>query len=303
MLGHHVVTKYVPFPKVTHYAQKTGAQCIQVFLKDPQNRRDTGPSNHVLQKLRQDLEKANIQCLVHASFLLNFCQDPTSAIHQNALNSLWHDMQKAQILGAMGVVVHMGKNTKTMKISEEKAIENYVQGIRSVLLMCQVQEITTPIIFETGAGQGTEVCTSIPCLANLYHQFTLDEQARIGFCIDTCHIFAAGADISTPEGVQAFFAEFDELIGLDNVTCIHLNDSKKELNCRVDRHADIGHGCIAIEGLKSFVQFCHQQNWPMVLETPCDSGCKHVEQMELVRSWYYNNKNNNETIEQQLLAS
>lgn len=171
-------------------------------------------------------------------------------------------------------------------MNERVAIQNYVNGIKNVLKKTPDESV---IIFETGAGQGTEVCTKIPELGYLYQRFTDGEKRRIKFCIDTCHVFAAGYDLSNDHYVKVFDLIINTHLLWKNVICIHLNDSKCPLDSRKDRHADLTTGHIKKDGLKKFVEICYERGVPMVLETPCDTELDRKKQIKMVKEWL--NKN------------
>jgi deoxyribonuclease-4 len=211
--------------------------------------------------------------------MLNFCNPEDSQKHKSAIKILTNDLMDSIIIGAIGVVVHMGKK---LDMDENVAIDNYVKGIKTVLNQTPKESI---IILETGAGQGTEICTSIFNLGKLYRRFTKGEQQRIKFCIDTCHIFAAGYNIGHINYVNLFCNLIKTHLSWDNIACIHLNDSECILDSRKDRHANIGNGCIKLKGLKKFTQICGNKGIPIVLETPCSGDDKNNE-IKLIKSWF-----------------
>jgi len=129
-------------------------------------------------------------------------------------------------------------------------------------------------------------------LSGIYWSMEESERARIKFCIDTCHIWATGYDISTEKKVKKFYKTFDKLIGIDRIACIHLNDSKTGLESCVDRHTDLGLGFIGETGLKAFVIEAHKHNIPLIMETPLEhinpETNKHItttEELKKVRGW------------------
>ena len=135
------------------------------------------------------------------------------------------------------------------------------------------------ILIETGAGQGTQICTTIKEIAKFYKKFNKlpkDYRDRIGLCFDTCHMFASGYDLTTPDKIDQLINQWDELIGWENVKLIHLNDSKNPLGSKVDRHASIGSGQIGKEGLGYFYQQMYLRKIPVVLETPSE---KHKQEL------------------------
>lgn len=258
---------------------KIGCNFCQMFLSCPTKYKQEKCSDEALNMIKNVLIENNVKVVVHASFMLNFCNPCDNFKHKSAVKLLINDLKNSVKIGAIGVVIHMGKR---LKMNKDVAIENYVKGIKNVLKNTPKESI---IIFETGAGQGTEVCTDIESLGKLYHMFTEEEKLRIKICIDTCHVFSAGYDIGNEEYVDTFCELIENNLGWNNVLCIHLNDSKCEVNCKKDRHADISKGYIDTIGLKKFVKFCYQKNIPMVLETPCDTDISNKQQINLVKSW------------------
>lgn len=248
----------------------------QVFLENENKK--LRQSHKDLMKVGNELKEKNMKIVVHGSFMLNFCHPHTSNIHNNALRLLITDLRESILLNAIGVIVHMGKK---IDMSEEVAIDNYVRGIKTAL---KFSPPSSTIIFETGAGQGTEICTSIYELGKLYRRFTKEEQKRIKFCIDTCHVYVTGCDLSSQKYIDLFCFMLDVHLGWENIVCIHLNDSKCTINNKKDRHADLGHGFIKLSGLQKFIKICYEKNIPIVLETPCDVlDKKH--QIDLVKNW------------------
>lgn len=261
------------------YAEKIDANFYQIFLSSPQQYSGPRQSLQNLNRLKQKLDEKNIKIVVHANFMLNFCNDPSSSICVNAIKNLVNDLKESVIIGAIGVIVHMGKK---LTMDRETALNNYVKGIKLAL---QLSPPNSTLIFETGAGVGTEICTPLHELGNLRKMFTEEEQKRIKFCIDTCHVFSAGYNIGHEKYVEILDKYIDLWLGWEHVICIHLNDSKKPLKSKKDNHADIGKGLIKTDGLKRFVQICVDKSIPIVLETPCEEGFNDADQIKLIRSW------------------
>lgn len=276
-VGHHINT-YHGFISSVNYAKSIGANLFQIFLSSPRSYKVKPHTDEELNQLAEQLKLNNMKIVVHGNYMLNFCNDISSDIHQKAIKSLCQDLTESAKINALGVVIHMGKK---LKLDENVAINNYVLGIKKVLSL--TKNTNSTIILETGAGVGTEVCTMIPDLKSLYDKFTDREKQRIKFCIDTCHVFSAGYDL----GDENYIDEFDKLIQnsltWDKISCIHLNDSKNCCNSRKDNHEDITQGFIK-NGLKKFVKLCSKYNIPIVLETPCDNITKE-NQIKLVKKW------------------
>ena len=300
LIGAHIGTTKGFVSTVTH-AQKIGCRIYQMFLGSPKTTKHARKKIKDLYEIRDLSIANNIKIVIHASYTLNFCNPEDSETHKNAVQSLINNLLDADILQTLGVVVHMGKNVKKLNLTHKEALFNYVSGIRNILV--QTTETNQKILFETGASQGTEICSTIEGISELYEQFTEKEKERIGFCIDTCHIFATGYDISTLEGVDDFYNKFNKLVGWDNVVCVHFNDSLGKCDSHVDRHGDIGRGEIGLPGLNKFAKLCWGTKKPMILETKCfyydDKGCiekdetkwndcirfTHKDQIDMMKGW------------------
>ncbi len=277
-IGSNINTKW-GFVSSAKYANKIGANFYQIFLASPHQYKNKRHSDSELLELKNELDKYSIKIVIHASYMLNFCNPCNSFKHKSAIRLLEEDLKESSKLGAIGVIVHMGKS---LDMDEEDAISNFVKGVQETL---KNTPNDSTIIFETGAGQGTEICTDIIELGKLYRRFTNKERKRIKFCIDTCHVFSAGYDLGNKEYVDIFCDLVECNLSWDNIACIHLNDSKCPLDCRKDRHADITKGFINSKGLKKFVKICYEKSMPMILETPCDTSLGRCDQIRLIKSW------------------
>lgn len=280
-VGHTLGTRH-GFLTTVDYAQKIGANFFQIFLSSPHQYNGKRRTEDELIELKRKLVEANIGIVVHANYMLNYCNPTNSYKHTQAIKLLVADLKESVKIGAVGVVIHMGKK---LDMDEDVAINNYVSGVRSALKQTSKGEYkSSVVILETGAGQGSEVCTNIFDLSKLYRTFTKKERERIKICLDTCHIFAAGEDIGHEDYVDIYCGLVDTLLGWDNIAVIHLNDSKCVANSCKDRHADLGKGHIKIDGLKKFTQTCFTKGVPVVLETPCDK-IKKDKQIQMVKDW------------------
>lgn len=279
LIGRHINTSH-GFVSSASYAHSLGANVYQIFLGSPRTYSPKQHSTQELQDLRDNIIIHNLTLVVHANHMLNFCNPVDSFKHTAAIKLLVQDLKDSVKINAIGVVIHMGKK---LTMNEDVAINNYVLGVKNALK--QTPDNST-VILETGAGVGTEVCTSIIDLSKLYNRFTKEERKRIKFCIDTCHVFSAGYDLGSPTYVDVFWELVKLKLGWNNVACIHLNDSKCCLDSKKDRHGDITKEYINKKGLKKFVRKCYKKSIPMILETPCDKLNKKI-QIDLVKKWCY----------------
>uniref|UniRef100_A0A6C0LR63 Xylose isomerase-like TIM barrel domain-containing protein n=1 Tax=viral metagenome TaxID=1070528 RepID=A0A6C0LR63_9ZZZZ len=244
-----------------------------------------------LKKFREELDRNKMKLVIHGSYTINLCHPTNSKSFLTSIKSLVQDLNASSIIGerCLGVIIHMGKNIKKNGITDAEAISNYIYGLKETIMMSPKE---TTIILETGASQGTEVGSKLEDLSKIFWRLNEDEQLRVKFCIDTCHIYATGYDISTISNVKDFFDRFDNLIGINKIACIHYNDSKVKLGSHIDRHADIGFGFIPEIGLKEVAKIANKYKIPLIMETPLDSvnpktneDISFQEQLSKIKFW------------------
>lgn len=216
-----------------------------------------------IQKTLEEISKRNIRIVVHYSYSINIAH-PWSASDW-WIQQLILEIKKAAHIGAFGIVIHTGKS---MRHSTSTGINNMFSSL--IYVHRETADLDIKILIETPAGQGTELLTDIQDFAKFIKKFSMAEDInnRFGICIDTCHVYAAGNDISTLKGIEHLFKTISDEVGLQKIKLIHLNNSKGELGSRVDRHARIVEGVIPIESMKIIIKFVNRLGIPMVLETP-----------------------------------
>lgn len=267
-IGCHV--SYNDIKEVPKYAKSIGCDMVQIFFGNPQQVVLKRKKEKDLIELSHQLANYKMKLLIHGSYAINLAHPVGTGRYNASVNAIVKDLEMIAIIGkrCMGLIIHMGKNVPACGIDANEAIKNYISGLKAALARSSPD---TKIILETGASQGNEVGSRLESLSLIYWSLTTEERERIRFCIDTCHIWASGYDISTPGKVKIYFDLFDKLIGKDKIVCIHFNDSKTPLNSHVDRHADIGYGYIPLTGLKAVVKYAYKNKIPILLETPLDS--------------------------------
>jgi len=289
-VGRHINTSH-GFITAPWYAECLGCTIMQIFLGAPQRILSKAKQKDDLVNFGKELEKRNLVMVVHGSYTINLCHPSKSKKFIASVKSLVQDLTSTAYIGpkCLGVIIHMGKNISENKLSDDDALNNYVYGLQKAL---KLSPNSTNIILETGASQGSEIASKIDGLSEIYWKLGEDERKRIMFCIDTCHIWATGYDISSPVGVKRFFKEFDNKIGIEKIACIHFNDSKTILESCVDRHADLGYGYIKELGLKTIALFAKKNDIPLIMETPLDAINKKTnkevtfeEEFYKVKSW------------------
>ena len=263
--------------KETH---KMGCNAFQIFAKSPQSTRYKCKfKDEEIEKVNEFLDEHTIEIVCHSSYMLNFAKPPSEI--QWAIDSLVEDMKIMEKLDGIGCVIHMGKQCKMP--SEDECLENKIKGLTAAL---DASPEKVKLILETAAGQGSELCVSIEKLGKLYHMFPEEYKKRIGFCVDTCHIFAAGYDCRTEDTVNEFLELWDKEIGTEHIVLIHMNDSKDVCGAKKDRHESISAGQIGnrdLSGFKRWISFAKENEIPVILETPGTIDKK--DEVEMIKSW------------------
>jgi deoxyribonuclease-4 len=175
------------------------------------------------------------------------------------------------------LIYHVGKS---LKLDPDEAYEILISNLKTVLHM--TKSFSVPLLLENCAGQGSELGSKLDDIAKIMK--AVEEPKRLKVCIDTCHAFAAGYDISTSRAVSKFMKEIDKTIGLNKVVCFHFNDSKNGLAKPVDRHENLGKGKIGNDGLIAVAKFAARKDIPLILETPLIKN-SHKKDLQVLRGW------------------
>jgi deoxyribonuclease IV len=202
--------------------------------------------------------------VAHASYLINL-GTAAPALRARSIQAFGDELDRAETLGLLGVVVHPGASTGG---SEEHGLDLVADAVRAVL--DRRGGGRTHVILEHTAGQGTSLGWRFEQLARVLDR--LKGHPRVGICLDTCHLFAAGYDLASAAGYRQTFDEFDRLIGFRRLEVLHLNDSRRPLGSRLDRHEHIGKGEIGLEAFGRLLNDRRLAGLPMVLETPKSGG-------------------------------
>jgi apurinic endonuclease APN1 len=237
------------------YTVSLGASATQIFLGSNQSsslKTKQSLTKQDKDEIKQYIKTHNLYVSIHAIYLLNFCSfPPTSGRIKYAQDNLIYDMNVGEQIGAKCVVLHIGVKKD---LDRETAYKNMANNVLHILNKTKETAHNIRLLLETPAGSGTQIATTTPELAELYNLIlkhsvdyglsTKELKRRLGFCIDTAHIFSSGYAIRMPEGMNKYLDEFDKLIGLNKVGLIHLNDSKADLASHRDIHEGIGDGYI-----------------------------------------------------------
>ncbi len=238
-----------------------GCGVIQLFTQNSNQWRGKMPTDSDVALFRERWLEAGLREIVsHDIYLVNLGAAP-GEVREKSLAAFREEMERCSRLGIAKIVMHPGSH---LGAGEETGISRIVEAFD--LLFTAAPEYEGKILLETTAGQGTNLGYRFEHLKAIIDGSAFPD--RFAVCLDTCHIFAAGYDITTEEGYQGVFAEFDRIIGLDRLHCFHLNDSKKGLGCRVDRHEQIGQGSMGLSGFRSLMNDPRFTAIPKILETP-----------------------------------
>jgi deoxyribonuclease-4 len=244
-------------------AESFGCDAVQVFTQSPRMWRPTNhdPANFELFKERA-LEAEIEATFCHALYLANLAS-PDDTIYDKSVATLRNTMEVACAIDADGVVFHVGSH---LGAGFEAGLERAVPALRQVLELCSER---TWLLVENSAGAGGTIGRSIEELAVLID--ALDGHPRLGICLDSCHLYVSGWDVTDPDTVDALVAEVDDRIGLDRLRALHANDSKAPLGSNRDRHDNVGDGLMRT-GLGAFLAHPAFDELPALLEVPGRGG-------------------------------
>jgi deoxyribonuclease-4 len=258
LIGAHV-SPAGGLPKAIARGVERGCSAIQIFNQSPRMWRATVYRDEDVAAFREAMSDSPIDAvLIHAVYLLN-CASEDPDIRSKSLASLTHSLRAGQAIGAAGVVLHPG-SAKTGHVGE--AIERAAATISEALQESEGCELH----LENTAGAGGTLGRSIDELAALVEGAGGD--ARLGVCLDSCHLFASGYDIRTPREMASVLRQCTRKLGRGRVRSLHLNDSQTPLGSNRDRHANLGEGELGEDGCSAFLSAPALQKLPCVLETP-----------------------------------
>ena len=249
--------------KALENAHAFGMDSVQLFAQSPRTWRfpDHDPAD--LEAFRARREELGIGAVaIHAVYLLNLASTKAD-FYEKSVDTLSKTVDAACAIGAEAVVFHVGSHQGA---GFDAGLERVVPALAQALGRC---DDTTWLCMENTAGAGDTIGRSLEELAALYE--ALDHHPRLGVCLDSCHLFASGYDVTDPDALDEVVTQLDALIGLDRLRVLHVNDSKTPLGSNRDRHDNIGEGLIG-EGLGVFLAHPRLQGLPAVLEVPGKDG-------------------------------
>ena len=235
-------------------------EALQIFTKNA-SQWDAAPLvPDEVRAFRRGVEKAELTPVVsHASYLINLAT-AVPKLRAQSINTFIDELDRADSLGLLGVVIHPGTCTSG---TEDEGLHRIAQAIRQALQ--KRPNLNTMVLLEHTAGQGRTLGYKFEHLATILKE--LNGSPKIGICLDTCHLLAAGYDIASASGYQKTFSSFKKLIGIDRLRVFHGNDSKKPCGSRVDRHQHIGDGFLGLEPFKHLLTDQNFSHLAMLIET------------------------------------
>ena len=256
--------------------QEVGCDAIQIFTKNS-NRWQAKPlTSSEITAFREACTTTEIAPVIaHSAYLINLAA-PDEALYEKSMRAFLDELQRCAVLGIPYLVIHPGAH---MGLGEEQGLKRVAAAISRVHRDTPTMPVM--ITLEVTAGQGSTLAYKFEHFATILEQ--VDEPDRLGFCLDTCHLLAAGYDFRTRQGYESMMDAWDDLIGIERLRVIHLNDSKKGLGSRVDRHEHIGQGHIGTQGFEFWLNDRRLAGLPMVLETPKEDDAD-VRNLAMLRS-------------------
>lgn len=250
--------------KAIDEAVKINTNSVQIFTKSPRSWKKKNITEKEIKKTKEKRKKYGIKKLVvHSSYLVNLAS-PDEDLYEKSIQELKEDYYQAGLLDADFYVFHPGNYVKS---SKKEGIKRIIDAVKEVL---NEVDNNTKLLIENTSGAGTEIGSNLDELKNIMDN--VDNYKRMGLCLDLCHLFAAGYNISKKEGIEDLIEKVENKIGLKHLELIHLNDSEFGLGANKDRHAHIGEGKIGLDNFKYIINYENLKDLLFIIETPPFDG-------------------------------
>jgi deoxyribonuclease-4 len=248
-------------------ARDVGCDCLQVFVKNQRQWKAEPISKQDIRTWQQTKTESPIAPVIaHDSYLINLAS-PDELIWKKSIDAFVEELHRCRQLEIPWLVAHPGSHRGR---GEDWGIQRIADALD--IIHRRTNDFPVKTVLETTAGQGTALGYCFQHLAEIIDKTKNSD--RLAICFDTCHVFAAGYDLTTPQDYIAVINEFEQVLGFEKLVCFHLNDSKKPLGSRVDRHEAIGQGQMGHEPFRLLVNDQHFFSIPMIIETPKGTGDK-----------------------------
>lgn len=265
-------------PNALLQGQTIGATTIQFFTSSQKRWQGRDIKEEEVQLWQESLQATEIKKVMsHDSYLINL-GSPDPELHAKSLDAFKEELKRCHLFNVTYLNFHPGAATKGG--NDVDCIDKIISSLES--LSDFIHQGDTRLLLETTAGQGSSVGHRFDQIGYIVKK--LHQKIPIGVCMDTCHIFAAGYDIRTKQGWEETLKEFDKEVGLRHLYALHVNDSKKPLGSRADRHAPLGEGHIGLEAFKVMMQHPDLRELPKYLETP-DGPPLWVKEIQMLREF------------------
>jgi deoxyribonuclease-4 len=246
------------------YAEEIGAEALQVFVSNPRGWKQSAGDPLADGRFAGHCDDRRMPVFVHAPYLVNLAS-PTDVTRERSADAVRHSLTRGRRICARGVVVHAGSTV------DGGARDVGLKQLREHLLpiLDELSDDDPRVLVEPTAGGGQPIASTVQDLEPLFE--ALDRHPRLGICLDSCHLFASGTDVTDPDALDALLDDVDREIGLDRLRALHVNDSKAPLGSNRDRHENIGEGLLG-DKLGVFLSNDRLQGLPAVLEVPGQDG-------------------------------
>ena len=262
LIGGHV-SPAGGLPRALERGEERGCEAIQFFNQSPRAWRPTRYGDDDVTDFRERLAAGPVRAVViHAVYLIN-CASNEKEVREKSLASLVHALRTGDRIGAAGVVLHPGSQ-------KGEPLEESLDRVGAALRHALGESDACPLLLEDTAGAGGTLGRSFEELADLIERGGGDP--RLGVCLDCCHLLASGFDIRTSAGLDAVMDDFERVVGLERLRCVHVNDSKMPLGSNRDRHENLPDGELGREGLAAFLSEPRFEGLPALLEVPGPDG-------------------------------
>jgi len=250
--------------KAIDKAEALKINALQIFSHSARSWRMSPLKHNEAQRFIERRRNSSIKYMViHTGYLINLAS-PKEALYRLSIRALIEEIKRAGELNIPHVNTHLGAHVGA---GTEYGLKRVAQALNEVLISPEAQEAPfVKILLENSSGEGTELGARLDEFALILDN--LKDMRRIGVCMDTCHAFCAGYDLTQPQGLEGMLSEINSYIGLERLQLVHLNDSKFGLGSRKDRHEHIGRGFIGLEGFKLVINHPKLRDLPFILETP-----------------------------------
>ena len=258
-----------------------GENTFMFYTGAPQNTSRSPINKEITEKAHTKMHELNIdlsKVIVHAPYIINLCNEEK---FEFSVNFLTEELNRVNKLGIKYLVLHPGSH---VGLGIDKGIENIIKGLNLVFQNVESNN-EVMILLETMAGKGTEVGSKLEEIKRIITG--INDQEHIGVCLDTCHLHDAGYSLNN---FDDFLEKFNQIIGIDKIKCIHINDSKNEINAHKDRHENIGFGHIGFDTLIKIIYHEKLEDIPKILETPYVNKIypPYKYEIEMIRNKTYN---------------